>query len=172
MSENVIKRVKKDRKLFLLLAGAAVGVFLLIWGSVGVGDTKEEASEEEKLAYASLDPSAYAEEVERQVVELCSRVKGAGTVEAVVTLGGGYRAIYATDSQSSSTGYKSSTVLIGSGSNEEAILLGYENPEIAGIGIVCTGADDFTVRQSILSLVSAAFDVGTNKIYIASGQVS
>ncbi len=170
MSENVIKKGKKDRKILLLSIGAVVGVLLLIFGSAGLGDAQEDAAAEH--SEVPPDPDAYAQSVEHQIVEICSRVQGVGTVTAVVTLQGGYRAIYATDAQSSSTGYKSSTVLIGSGSSEKAILLGYENPQISGIGIVCEGAEDPAVRQSVLSLVSAAFDVGTNKIYIASGQVS
>jgi stage III sporulation protein AG len=171
MSENVIVSMKKHRKYWLPAVGAAVGVSLLLLGSFGTEGEKKEAQREETLVF-SADPQAYAEEVERQVVEICSRVKGVDRVEAVVTLGGGYRALYASDSQSSSSGYKSSTVLIGSGSNEEPILLGYENPRIVGIGIVCDGAEDPAVRQSILALVSAAFDVGTNKIYIAAGKLS
>ena len=170
MSENMIQYAKKDRKFLWLAVGAVVGIGLLIWGSVGGGT--EEAETEAVWSDTTPDPAEYAASVETQVVEICSRVKGAGAVEAVVTLTGGYRAVYATDSQSSSSGYKSSTVLTGSGSEEAAILIGYENPEIAGIGIVCEGAESAAVRAQILSLVSAAFDVSTNKIYIASGRVS
>ncbi len=169
MSENTMSNTKKDRKTILLILGAAVGIFLLIFGSIGA--KKESKAVEEKNMGVLSDPSpeVYAEEVERQVIEICSRVKGAGTVNAVVTLKGGYRAVYATDSQSTTSGYKNSTVLIGSGSSEEALFVCYENPEISGIGIVCSGAEDPAVRQNIISLVSAAFNIGTNKIYVASG---
>lgn len=170
MSENIIQGVKKDRKFLWLAVGAAVGLGLLIWGSVG-GD-EEKMTAQKTWAQTAPDPESYATSIEEQVVDICSRVKGAGRVEAVVTLSGGYRAVYATDSQTSSSGHKSSTVLTGSGSAEEAILIGYENPRIAGIGIVCEGGGDAAVCQQILSLVSAAFDVSTNKIYIASGRVS
>lgn len=170
MSENRIQCAKKDRKFIWLAVGVAVGLGLLIWGSIGGGE--EDKTAQQTWAQTVPDPEAYATSIEEQVVEICSRVKGAGRVEAVVTLSGGYRAVYATDSQTSSSGHKSSTVLTGSGSAEEAILIGYENPQIAGIGIVCEGGDNAAVRQQILSLVSAAFDVSTNKIYIASGQMS
>ena len=170
MSENVIQYVKKDRKLLWLVLGVAIGLGLLIWGSIGGDETEEEP--QTAWMQTTPDPEKYASSIEEQVVRICSRVKGAGRVEAVVTLNGGYRAVYATDSQTTSSGYKSSTVLTGSGSAEEAIPIGYENPEIAGIGIVCEGAENGTVRQQILSLVSAAFDVSTHKIYIASGRLS
>ena len=85
----------------------------------------------------------------------------------MVTLKGGYRAIYATDSQSGSSSSKNATVIIGSGSSEKALLIGYENPEIAGIGIVCSGGDDYNVRKNVISVVSSAFNVSSNKIFVS-----
>ncbi|MBQ9783710.1 MAG: hypothetical protein IJW44_04230 [Clostridia bacterium] len=169
MSENAIKTPKKDKRFWLLILGAAVGIFLLVFGSIGV---KKQESSEEAAASSSIsemDPDAFAQSVEDQVTKICSQVKGAGRVSVVVTLKGGYRAVYATDSQSTGSGYKNSTVLTGSGSSEGAVLVCYENPEIGGIGIVCDGGDDPLVRQSVVSLVAAAFNVGTNKIYVAAG---
>ena len=153
----------------MALLGAAVGIVLLIFGSSGTF-AKESNSDEKNNTKSDLDPAVYVAELEERITEICSRVKGAGQVRAVVTLKGGYRAVYATDAQSSSSGYKSSTVLVGSGSSEGAVLICYENPEIGGIGIVCEGGDDPTVRHAVVALVSAAFDVGTNKIYVASAK--
>lgn len=168
MSENG-KNIKKDKKTLFLAIGAILGVLLLLFGSFAGERREEEAtSSEEDLR----DPEAYALAVEARVVEICSGVKGAGKVRAAVTLRGGYRAVYATDAKNSSSGYQSSTVLVGSGASEEAILVCYENPEIAGIGIVCEGGDDAEVRARIISLVSATFSIGTNKIFVASGDVS
>jgi len=161
---------KRDKRLLLLLGGAILGAALLIFGSMGAADKETAAAEAQ--APPELDPEKYAEEVEERVGALCAQVKGAGTVRAVVTLKGGYRAVYATDSQSTGNGYKNSTVLIGSGSSEGAVLICYENPEIAGIGIVCTGGDDPAVRDRIVALVAAAFDVGTNKIFVAAAKQS
>lgn len=169
MSENIIKALKKEKYLLLVLVCAAVGIFLLIQG--GVANT-EDSKETDSAAETTQDPSLYAAQIEEQVVAICSRVEGVGNVSAVVTLRGGYQTIYASDLQSSSSGYKNSMVLIGSGSSEQAVPVGYENPEIAGIGIVCSGGDRSDVRKEILALVSAAFNIGTNKIYIAAGQVS
>ena len=95
-------------------------------------------------------------------------VRGVGEVSVLVSLKGGYRTVYAFDTQSSSSGYKSEIVLSGGGSDKSAIVCAYENPEIAGIGVVCDGGDDAYVRQQIISLVSAALDVSSNKIFVAS----
>jgi len=165
MSENV----KKDKKTILLAMGAVLGVLLLLFGSF-FGERSE--SVEEQPSEIARDPEAYAREIEERVVSICSDVKGAGKVRAAVTLKGGYRAVYATDAKNSSSGTQSSTVLVGSGSDEAAILICYENPEIAGIGIVCEGGENAEVRARIVSLVSATFSIGTNKIFVTSGSVS
>ena len=169
MSENV-KLGKKERGGILLAIGAIVGILLLLFGSSAAarGEKKNEESAQEVIR----DPEAYAREIEAKVEELCRGVTGAGKVRAAVTLKGGYRARYATDAKSSSGGYQSSTVLVGSGSSEEALLVCYENPEIAGIGIVCEGGENAEVRARIIALVSATFSIGTNKISVVSGQVS
>ena len=75
--------------------------------------------------------------------------------------------MYAVDSQSGSSGYKNEIVMSGSGSDKKAVITAYENPEIAGVGIVCEGADNAEVRSQLISLVSAALNISTNKIYIA-----
>ncbi len=168
MSENG-KTAKKDKKTIFLAIGAILGVLLLLFGSFA-GTRSEET--EDVSEEALRDPDAYARDLEARVVEICTGVKGAGKVRAAVTLKGGYRAVYATDAKNSSSGYQSSTVLVGSGASEEAILVCYENPEIAGIGIVCEGGDDAEVRARIVSLVSATFSIGANKIFVVSGDVS
>lgn len=166
MSENN-KIVKKDKKMVFLALGAILGILLLLFGSF----TSQKSDEKSQSAESDLmDPKTYAAELETRIEELCGEVKGAGKVQATVTLKGGYRAVYATDAKSSSGGNQSSTVLVGSGSSEEAILVCYQNPEIAGVGIVCEGGGNAEVRERIISLISATFSIGTNKIFVAASE--
>ena len=169
MAEQIEKKNRKDKRTVWMILCGIVGALLLILGSIGWSGEKKTVESDSPI---SPDATQYARAVEAEIVRICSRVRGAGTVSVAVTLKGGYRAVYATDSQNSGGGYKNSTVLIGSGSSEGAVLICYENPEIGGIGIVCRGASDPSVRDTIISLVSAAFDVGSNKIYVAAGAES
>ena len=152
---------KKNRRIIIFIIVGVLGLILLIWGGIGsssVGDVEQEAAP---------DPELYSAAVETEVVRICRVVVGNCNVDAVVSLGGGYRAVYASDSQGSSAGDKNSIVLVGSGSSEEAVLVCYDNPEITGIGIVLSCPENERVRREVISLVSAAFSVGTNKIYVA-----
>ena len=161
MEEKI--KVKKDGKILIFVLIGAVGLLLLIFGSgLSFGGGKEESA-----AQTSPDPEAYARKVEEEIERICAGVVGSGAVEAVVSLEGGYRAVFASDSQSSSSGYKNSMVLVGSGSSEEAVLVCYENPRISGIGIVLSCRENEKLKNDVISLVSAAFSVGTNKIYVA-----
>lgn len=171
MMKNEEKSSKKSVKIILLLLGAAVGLFLLFYGSYAdrEGDSGDTESEK-KISEVDMDADEYARDAERRIAELCGRVRGAGEVQVSVTLSCGYTAVYAQNSQSSASGYKNEFVLTGSGSSEKPLLVGYSVPQISGIGIVCSGGGDASVRQEIISLVSAAYGVSSNKIYVAEAQ--
>ena len=163
MTKNTIIPITQKKKTLLLLLLALLGILLMLLSRCG----EDKAGAQTQNEPSALDPALYAEQIEEKVEALCNKIDGVSSAHAVVTLKGGYRAIYATDAQYGSSVNKSETVLIGSGSSEKALLIGYENPEIAGIGIVCSGGDDAYVRAEIISMISAAFDLGSNKIFVS-----
>lgn len=162
MTKNTIIPISQKKKLTWLALLALLGIVLMLFSKCG----EDKAGEQVASEPSALDPALYAEQIEEKVEALCNKIDGVSSAHAVVTLKGGYRAIYAIDAQYGSSVNKSETVLIGSGSSEKALLIGYENPEIAGIGIVCSGGDDAYVRAEIISMISAAFDLGSNKIFV------
>ena len=162
MQKNTINRIFGKRAVVMALLVAFIGVILVL-ASTCDADKDDDKSE---IRVETLDPDAYAREIEEKVEELCNKIDGVSSTHAVVTLRGGYRAIYAADRQSGSSNSKDQIVVIGSGSNEKPLLIGYENPEIAGIGIVCSGGDDARKREEVISVVSSAFDIPTNKIFV------
>ena len=161
MLKNTILNLFKTKKIYIFAALIFVGVIIII---IGKNDTAKNG--DIKNSIENLDPSQYSEMLEERVEELCNRVDGVSGAYAIVTLKGGYQAIYAIDSQSGNTSTKNQTVVIGSGSGEKAILEGYSYPEIAGIGIVCHGGDSYEVKNKIVSLISSAFDISANKIFV------
>ena len=154
--------LKKDKKILIFIIAGVVGLLLLIFGGASALDGDGDDGE-----IGVRDPDVYAERIEADVKRICRSVAGESEVEVVVSLSGGYRSVFATDMQNTDSGYKNNTVLVGSGSNEGALLLCYENPEISGIGIVLSGEEDIRIKNEIISLVSSAFSVGTNKIYVS-----
>ena len=160
------KKENGKTRLVIIVIGAVVGLLLLFLGN---GDTFER---EETLAASNssvYDEALYEEELVNKIEGVCKKVRGAGEVKVAVTLDGSYRAVYA---QNLAAGENSRReyFLVGSGSSEKALLLGYSPPEILGVAIVCEGGENKGVRAEIISLVSALLDLPTNKIYVAGGK--
>ena len=80
--------------------------------------------------------------MEEKIKQLCESVEGVGDVKVAVTVESYLRS-------SAGTQYSS---------------------DVRGIGIVCRGGDDPSTAQKLLSLISAACDVPTNRIYITGGK--
>jgi stage III sporulation protein AG len=156
----------------LLLGGIALlGVALLLIGSLPtIGQDKGElharSAAQEKTE--QREEQAYAEILAEQIEALCVAACGSDDVYAVVSLQDGYAYRYATDSELR-TGQENeqssqSYVTVGSGSNQSPVLIASTPPQIAGIGVVCRGGD--CSRNELVSLLSAAFGVGANRIYV------
>ncbi len=151
---------KGGMRLWLIILAASVGVLLLVFGSKL--EKKEEASTDPVYSVDTDEMVRYQSYLEERIRVLCRSVKGVGEVSAVVTLGGGYESVYATQLKNGDEVY----VIVGSGSSAEALLISRNAPEIAGIGIVCHGGSNAEVRRELTALLSAAFDIPSNRIYI------
>ncbi|MBQ8432208.1 MAG: hypothetical protein IJX28_04925 [Clostridia bacterium] len=150
----------KPLRLWLLLPLLGLGVLLLVWGngssnSVAEATTTPYVVEEDELIL-------YQTYLEGRIRALCSSVAGVGEVTAVVTLEGGFTSHYATEQKSNGQEY----VILGSGTGATALFLSRTAPGIAGIGIVCHGGASPEVRGELIALLSAAFDVPSNHIYV------
>ena len=167
MSEKTNSKNNKWQKFTLVFVLGFLGVMFIVVGNL-FDDKKDTADLMTDEVSFPNDADAYAAMLEERVKEICSQISGVGTVDVFVSLKGGYRTVYAVDSQSTASGYKNEVVMSGSGSDKRAVITSYENPEIAGVGIVCSGNCSDSMRASLISLVSAALDVGTNKIFVVS----
>ena len=150
------------QRIIIFAAVALIGIGLLVF-SAFMGRERDQV---DQTATVTPSPDEYSASVAAQVEDICREAVGCDA-KAVVSLQGGYRAVYAEDSHTASGSYKSNMVLVGSGKDESAVLVCYENPEIAGIGVVLSCKEDPMIRNRMISLISAAFSLKTNKIYIA-----
>ncbi len=158
--------LKKHGKQLLLAACGLLGVILLLYGEgliggVGTDNTgKMNTNEHEDLAQ-------YTARLEESISRLCAKVSGVSDVTVAVTLKSGFEYVYAANSDvkaDGTTGMK--YITIGSGSGETPVYITEKLPEIAGIGIVCRGGSNPAIQQKLIDLISAAYNVGSNKIYI------
>ena len=163
-SERCVKAMKKSGKLVIALAGVILGVLLLLIGNRA--REEESTAADPPVTTETKSAETYREELEARMEAICSRVAGVGAVDVIVTLEGGYEYVYATDKKTTVGGESTSYITVGSGDDESLVYVTERLPPILGIGVVCTGGMDPTVRREVTALLAAAFGVGSNKIYV------
>ncbi len=147
----------------LLLGGALIGVGLLLFGG-GIGGNEKEATLAAE-SQESLDAIGdYQRALEEEIRALCQKVSGVDQVTVAVTLEGGFETVYATE------GENGKYVIVGSGSAASPLVLMHTTPKITGVGVVCRGGSSPTVQRELTSLLSAAYDLPTNRIYVTEAK--
>ena len=152
-------------RLLLLAGGALIGILLLLLSGNGSKSQADEALQSTDIT-AQEELEAYQLYLEGRVRALCQSVDGVDNVTVTVTLSGCFEEVYATEWIDGNEEY----VVVGSGSSAAPLYLSRNAPEIAGIGIVCRGGGNTDVRRELLSLISAAFHVPANRIYITEAK--
>ncbi len=147
--------------LLLLILGAAVGVFLLLWG----GNVDDAGTKAEGTASENDEWMRYKAELEAEIKRLCEAVDGVGKVTVSVTLSGTFEEIYATEYSEKGEEY----VIVGSGASASPIKLTRITPTVTGVGIVCAGGSSDRVKNALIPLLSTALSISSNRIYIADG---
>ena len=167
--KGAIKHMKKNGTFWVVIFGLVAGIILLIIGSgdfFGDKNRKNGATPGED-GEIRLSLSEYESIIENDISSLCGQVAGVDSVFVAVTLEKGVEYVYARNVQAASDGdERSEYVIIGSGSSAHALYLCEKPPEIGGIGVVCKCDNIEQVRYEIISLLSAAYDVPMNKIYV------
>ena len=147
-------------RVWLLLLFGAIGIGLLVFGGMWEGRASDAPLTESGSAEEEL--REYQTYLESRVAALCESVSGVSHVTVIVSLSGGFGSVYATEWTKDGEAY----VILGSGANAEALLLSRSTPEIAGIGVVCRGGGNDILRRELISLISAGFNISSNRIYI------
>lgn len=152
-----------NTKLIMLVACGALGLLLLLYGGGYF------TGEEENVKSYTGDSAAlieYTKAVEESIRDLCSGVSGVSNVSVAVTLENGFEYVYAADSEVRNGESEYTYITVGSGSREGTVYITEKPPKIGGVGVVCRGGDDPAVQRKLISLISAAYNVPSNKIYI------
>ena len=148
-------------RILIILGGALLGIFLLLYGG-GSFRTTEGVKESERYSLSADELIIYQSYLEGRIKTLCESVAGVREVSVFVSLESGYESVYATESNESGEEY----VILGSGSNASALFLTRETPTVCGIGIVCTGGGNANVRRELTELLCATFHLSSNRIYV------
>lgn len=108
---------------------------------------------------------------EERLEEILSQIAGAGKVRVLLTEAAGNETIYQTDedmdNNADSSGVRKDTVTVTSSDRNESGLVRQINPPVyRGAVIVCQGADQASVRLSIVDAVSKVTGLGADQISV------
>ncbi len=109
--------------------------------------------------------------VEAQLASILSQVKGAGRVEVMLTIKEGEHTVYQTDTKTSEADSSASTssdtvILSDKNRTQSALIRQVYGPKYQGAIILCSGANDPTVRLAIVDAVSKITGLGADKISV------
>lgn len=163
---GLLEYIKKQKMIIPIAILLLLGLFLLLLPETGKS-TAQTISDQERL-------QKYAETLENKIADLCSKVRGATNVSVTVYFDTGFETVYAynEESKTTSSGFNSEKkyVTVGSGNNESMVCVLEKMPNICGIAIVCRGGGNPVVSNELINLISSAYGVAKNKIYVTEGK--
>lgn len=165
-----LRELIKGRKwaVFMTICGTA-GLLLIMISSL-LPDNISERKENTDNYSSIVDFGKYCTDTEKRLEGFLADIDGAGKVRVYLTVGSDERYVYATEGRYSrgenKTEEEERYVIIGGGSDKNALVETIRAPEITGAVIACEGGESAQVRESIYKAVSAALDIPTSKIYV------
>ena len=162
--KELIRNFKKsDKKLKAALLLGIIGMLLLGLSEAVPHEKKTETTQTQ--SYSDL-----CAELEEKTERIISSIDGAGECEVMITLKNSNESVYAKNSQENNSSgnysYESEYVLYDGENGEQPVLIKEYFPEVRGVVVVCSGADNVTVRENVINSVSSLFGIPTTKISV------
>ena len=184
LGELLFSPEKSELRLKLLIAVGFAAIALLFFSDYFGKDAKSALAEPISYSADSADYEEYTANLEHRLTELITSVDGAGTTKVMITLECGTEYVYASRQKSSSAvsentnpdgrisrdekrSGEESLVLIDAGRGEEPLVLKQITPTVAGVVVLCSGADDIRVRQQIINVVTTALGTSSNRVCVS-----
>lgn len=167
-------------KKVIIIAGI-IGIALIFFSGF-IKSEKKDQEVNQKAESTSIDD--YVKQLEVNLTNMVSCIKGAGDCKVMVTIENGAQTIYATegkknteDTEDSSNGElkrrqksdDSETKYItvkGPNGEEEALAITEVQPTVKGVVVVCSGGDDPEVQQRIINAVTTALNITTKRVCV------
>ena len=164
--KNETRALWRSKNFWLLFAGVAAGLGLILWGNAESGRSGRKdgtAVVTEEASVHSRALAAYEKELEEKIRGLLSGMDGISDISVMVTFESGSEYVFAQDQN----GEQKSYVVIGDGDNGKTVLLKEIYPRIRGIAVVCRGGGSAAVQEKVIRLLCSLFDLPSNRVYVS-----
>lgn len=141
-----------------LLLIVLLGVVLMLIPSGTQSQTEKKADTNERMEQVDL---------EKELSQILSQVKGAGKVEVMLTCESGEKTVYQTDGNSSDGSEKRDTVIVtDQNRGQSGLVQQVEAAKYRGAIVVCQGADSPSVRLAIVEAVAKVTGLDSSRISV------
>lgn len=118
--------------------------------------------------------NTYAAKQEKKLKKLLESMDGVGDVNVMITLASSEEKVALKDTQrgenkrkdTSDISEKNENVIVKNGGDESPYVVSVTSPKIAGVAIVCEGADGGKKDSEIIDMVGALFGIESHKIKV------
>lgn len=173
--KNFFQKIKKFKGVEIAIVIVLISAMILIAISSFSTSKKEADSKTNTL-------EDYCANLEARLNQVLSKIEGVGEVSSMITLEGGFQQKLAyNEENSTTTGEKNgsttqntsssqSVIYITQNGVETPLVLYEENPKIAGVVVVSSGAKDVKVKLDIIRAVSTLLNVQASCIEVLVGK--
>lgn len=161
-NENIgtfLEKLRKDKKTIFIILIGFLGMVLILF-SPNDSEKKKAVDQVETVNYNS-------DNIQDEVEAMIESIKGAGKTKVYITYESDSEHVYAMNIDEKSDGsdlhYKSEYIIT---DDENGLILKVIYPKVRGVAVICEGGGDPLVKEKIYSVISALFDISTNKISV------
>ncbi|MBE6548233.1 MAG: hypothetical protein E7667_05075 [Ruminococcaceae bacterium] len=163
---GAVRHMKKSGALWIVICAFAVGIILLIIGG-SIKDSDDDVEIPDAHVYSSENFDAYKSNLANNIKATCRKIIGGGDVVVLLDFSSSGQIVYAQNSNVSSDGdRREEYVIVGNGSNAQALYIGQSFPSLSGIGVVCPSSTPHELREKISGLLSATYGIPLTRIYV------
>ena len=166
--DNLILRIKKDKKLLFILLLGVSGIILIVFSS---SESKENVDTKNTFEITTFNEFDYTADLEKKLIEMITLISGAGNAKVIITLDCDYETVYAKDvslsTDDNSTDEDSEYIIIDQENNQSGLLLKTVTPKVRGVAVVFEGGDNQYVRNAVREMLKAVLEVGVNQISVS-----
>ncbi|MBP5177299.1 MAG: hypothetical protein ILP02_01805 [Clostridia bacterium] len=145
-----LKKIKTEYLILIAVAIVAAIVFINLSGASN------------KTAETSDVVNEYVKNTEDKLKNCLSKVRGAGKVEVIISVGSSMRTVYATNAAAGDD--NGSPIIV----NGKPVTVKQAYPEITGVVIVAEGADNLSVKVDLLNACETFLSITEDKIQVLS----
>ncbi|MBR3148801.1 MAG: hypothetical protein IKF64_01405 [Eubacterium sp.] len=164
LKELAEKLRSSDKRLKIAVIIGLVGILL-----IGISEALPKSDTETKKSDTSY--AEFTDNLEKKTCDVLSSIDGVGECKVMITLKNSNESIFAKNNQENSNGsnYSSESeyVLYKGENGEEPMLIKEYYPEVKGVVVVCSGADNVTVRENVINCVSSLYGIPSTKISVS-----